>query len=440
MNERSWLWLLLALLLSFLWPQIGMAQGGKNLDWIDSQPPSKQSHRDLPGGLDFDNPQQMIRQRLDGLHDLHHLQDQMQGLLEDQDFLNNVKQRFSEEQLRELRDKMFKGEGLAGDKTWERLLEQATKKRPMSEGQRAMLERLAERGRQPAMTSGQPGFSGQPDAPPPVVSGPNAVNQATAAVTAAPEPSLFDRMQEETTKWLLDHADDVGEDLMAALVDWGAKEDGTPLNELMRAMNDPELFGGNFAQQAAGWSQHLPRMGEFVEEQRGVWDEMRSLFRKTPSPELPNLGTSRTLPASASPTGDAWLPLALSLLMVSAFVLALRKMGLGLSPRSENDDVWRLGPWPVAPEAVSTRQDIVRAFEYLVFLCLGPAAGTRHHRDLAQCLAEQDNGNPARRQAVETLAWLYEQARYAPAGETLSPDEVSDARHALVLLAGVTAA
>jgi hypothetical protein len=116
----------------------------------------------------------------------------------------------------------------------------------------------------------------------------------------------------------------------------------------------------------------------------------------------------------------------------------------GLAARSQlgsgEGNEWRLGPWPVSPGNVSTRQDVIRAFEYLALLCFGPAAGACHHRELADRLALQDSGNPARRQAAEMLAWLYEQARYAPAGEALSPEHLSDARHALCLLAGVTAA
>jgi hypothetical protein len=93
----------------------------------------------------------------------------------------------------------------------------------------------------------------------------------------------------------------------------------------------------------------------------------------------------------------------------------------------------------VSPQSVSTRQDVVRAFEYLALLCLGLSAAACHHRELAERLAQQDSGNPKRRQAAEMLAWLYEQARYAPDAEALSQEELTDARHALCCLAGVTA-
>jgi hypothetical protein len=123
-------------------------------------------------------------------------------------------------------------------------------------------------------------------------------------------------------------------------------------------------------------------------------------------------------------------------------VLVLWKKGFGSNGQAGSgaDGEWRLGTWPVRPDAVSTRQDVIRAFEYLALLCLGPAAAVCHHRQLAERLAEQDSINPSRRQAAEMLAWLYEQARYAPADETLSQEQLSDARHALSSLAGVTTA
>jgi hypothetical protein len=98
---------------------------------------------------------------------------------------------------------------------------------------------------------------------------------------------------------------------------------------------------------------------------------------------------------------------------------------------------WRLGPWPVRPEAVATRDELVRAFEYLALLRLGPAARSRNHRDIAAGLGAEDE---ARRPAAERLAGLYEQARYAPPDEALPDADLADARAALSLLAGVAAA
>ncbi|MGH6681561.1 MAG: hypothetical protein ACREDL_22105, partial [Bradyrhizobium sp.] len=200
-------------------------------------------------------------------------------------------------------------------------------------------------------------------------------------------------------------------------------------------MKQADLAGGNFAEQAAGLSSYLPKLSDFLPERSGLWDELGSLFREAPVSSLPRFGAS----SSADTVDDGgWRPAMLSVLMFGVLVLLLCKT-IRKSPVGSEKETWRLGSWPVSPSGVSTRQDVIRAFEYLALLCLGPAAGTCHHRALAERLAEQDSGNSSRRQAVETLAWLYEQARYAPADESLSEGELNDARHALCLLAGVTA-
>jgi hypothetical protein len=97
----------------------------------------------------------------------------------------------------------------------------------------------------------------------------------------------------------------------------------------------------------------------------------------------------------------------------------------------------RLGPWPVRPESVRTRDELVRAFEYLARLLLGPAACHRNHREIAAGLGEPDG---ARRAAADRLAGLYEQARYAPPDEELPDADLAAARADLSFLAGVAAA
>jgi hypothetical protein len=85
---------------------------------------------------------------------------------------------------------------------------------------------------------------------------------------------------------------------------------------------------------------------------------------------------------------------------------------------------------------VRTRDELVRAFEYLALLRLGPAARHRNHREIA---ADLGAGGP-RSAAAERLAGLYEQARYAPPDEVLPDADLAAARADLCLLAGVAAA
>jgi hypothetical protein len=108
---------------------------------------------------------------------------------------------------------------------------------------------------------------------------------------------------------------------------------------------------------------------------------------------------------------------------------------------------WRLGPWPVDPAAVRTREELIQAFEYLSVLRLGPAARHWHHLAIAAGLgrfsrkAVSTRGwgylTTERRRAAEQLAYVYERARYAPPGEPLPETALATARRDLCMLAGV---
>jgi hypothetical protein len=96
----------------------------------------------------------------------------------------------------------------------------------------------------------------------------------------------------------------------------------------------------------------------------------------------------------------------------------------------------RLGPWPVPPQQVTTREQLIRAFEHLSLLCLGPAAQSQNHLEIAAALGGDD---AERRRAAAALAAVYEQARYAPADEPLADETAAAARRDLCFLAGVAA-
>ena len=97
--------------------------------------------------------------------------------------------------------------------------------------------------------------------------------------------------------------------------------------------------------------------------------------------------------------------------------------------------------WPVRPGDVSTRGDLVRAFEYLALKLLGIDAQHRHHLDLARRLGgSAQQADDARRLAANHLAHLYELARYAPEDEPLPETELAAARRDLSFLAGAAAA
>jgi hypothetical protein len=451
MDKRRGLWLLLLVSLCLVPLPIATAQTIPfNRNPARMMPaPANRSHHELPGGPDGNNAEEMMAQRLRELQQLHQLQDQVQDLLKDPNFVNNIKEQFDEEQLRQLREKILKGDGLTGDRAWNKLLDQAARGRKLDQQQIKMLRRWVER-------SGEKQLAGQDTATllndrnqsnlPPVISGPTPPEGPPASMLPTPEKSLWDRMQEASENWLSEHMDGLSDDMVRALTEMGAAEEGAPLAELLRNMKkQSDLSAGDLAESATGLSQYLPKMDAFLNERRGDWDGMRSLFREASMPSLPGLGSgppaSSLPPASAADTAN-WGTASLTLLTLGVFLLLVWKTGSWSRAKTTGNKAadWRLGSWPVAPDAVATRRDLIHAFEYLALLCLGRQAGTCNHRELAGRLAEQDAGNSTRRQAVEVLAWMYEQARYAPAGEALSPGELSDARHALCYLAGVTAA
>jgi hypothetical protein len=102
----------------------------------------------------------------------------------------------------------------------------------------------------------------------------------------------------------------------------------------------------------------------------------------------------------------------------------------------------KLGPWPVDPSAVRTREQFIKAFEYLSVFGLGPSARNWNHRQIARGLGASSTRSPndQRRNAAESLALLYEQARYAPQDRPLLDSELATARRDLSFLAGVATA
>jgi hypothetical protein len=94
-----------------------------------------------------------------------------------------------------------------------------------------------------------------------------------------------------------------------------------------------------------------------------------------------------------------------------------------------------LGPWPVDPRAINTREDVVKAFEYLSVLICGPSAKTWTHGTIADALSDLATTHG---ETAVMLARLYELARYAPLDEPLTHDELIEARKLVCALAGVS--
>ena len=167
-------------------------------------------------------------------------------------------------------------------------------------------------------------------------------------------------------------------------------------------------------------------------------------LRRLPTPALPRWDVGvpslgRWTPSVLTAPGAPTLPRAtmndtvMWLLVVVLLGLTGWWMFRGAGRRTERQAAARaLGPWPVAPNDVATRAELVQAFDYLALLTLGPAARTWNHRVVArrwEAIAE------SARASAPLLADLYEAARYTPGPAALAPAERDEARAALRALA-----
>ncbi len=135
--------------------------------------------------------------------------------------------------------------------------------------------------------------------------------------------------------------------------------------------------------------------------------------------------------------GGSWLPVIL-FIAFAVIGLILWKFWPMIKNRGESpaaQAVRSLGNWPVDPRTIATREELVRAFEYLSILLCGDAARVWNHLTIARALRKQI---PASDLVADELAKLYELARYTPASEAMSPSSLADARRCLCHLAGVT--
>jgi len=133
--------------------------------------------------------------------------------------------------------------------------------------------------------------------------------------------------------------------------------------------------------------------------------------------------------------GGSWFPVVVLGIIVLAIVLWIVLKNLRTATPELAVIPHGLGPWPIDPRRINTREDVVKAFEYLSVLICGESAKTWTHNTIADALAELavTHGETA-----VQLARLYELARYAPLDEPLTRDELMEARELVCGLAGVS--
>jgi hypothetical protein len=217
--------------------------------------------------------------------------------------------------------------------------------------------------------------------------------------------------------------------------------ESSTLRRLGRQLSHSMLNGesqGNGA--GTNWLGKLPRLPESFSLRRWLPHGLPSLRGPSwahvgpPTVGAPNVMGIDT-PGSGNVLIVVWLIVGAVLVVLIWKVQAARRNRVADSPPA-----WQLGAWPVNPAEVTSRQDIIRAFEYLSLMLLGPAAKAWNHHEIATRLGLQQAETVNRQLAAQHLAALYEQARYAPAAESLLEEELLAARRELCLLAGVASA
>ena len=96
--------------------------------------------------------------------------------------------------------------------------------------------------------------------------------------------------------------------------------------------------------------------------------------------------------------------------------------------RGEDAAAFQFAGPPLKPSDINSRADVVRAFHEFAMQSAQSVQSWWTHRTVEQAILEKA---PENRTAVETLANTYEQARYLPVEQELSPEQLESARSAL---------
>ena len=106
--------------------------------------------------------------------------------------------------------------------------------------------------------------------------------------------------------------------------------------------------------------------------------------------------------------------------------------GTARTPRPGEADTGGAGL--LDPRAITTREHLVQAFDYLSVRLCGPIAKNWTHVTITRALADRST---LTRETAGILARLYELARYTPPDEPLTASELAEARRLTCHLAGV---
>jgi hypothetical protein len=276
-------------------------------------------------------------------------------------------------------------------------------------------------------------------------------NPTSSSSTTGPTPARPALSPEEQqarirfARWLVEQSQ---------RLDRGRFQDSDLMREIRNdlqhyAMKDSPRMGGRWLDNDE-LHRRLQHLSRDVQSAR-IWSKInvpmpRINLPARSMPTLPSIGswgrppTIGGVPRFGAPSFPTKAPSGDVLLSVVGFVIvalvAWRLMVMfGIGRRRGEADI-DPRKWTVVPDHVRTREDLIRAFEYLSLSKLGIAVRSWNHRRIA---ADLGGKSDERRQAAVELSSLYERARYAPEALALNPAEIQSARRALTLLCGSVA-
>ena len=158
----------------------------------------------------------------------------------------------------------------------------------------------------------------------------------------------------------------------------------------------------------------------------------------TPSmPSAPSFGGGWSMPGFGGLSGggaSAAVPVLIVIGLIVAAVLAWWLWPQIRAARAAKAQTAIALPKNFDPRNVNDRESLVKAFEIVSLILCGDGAKVWNHDTIATALRELIANDP---EGIDRLAVLYALARYTPAGESLHPDSVKEARRILCQLAGV---
>jgi hypothetical protein len=453
MDRRLWL------LLAVVW--LGMATNSRaapagglgTAPRTAAQPGSHPSHRSIIKDIDPLTVEDLLNNRLQEAVESGKL-NELKSLFENKDMLKKLtKDKLSDEQLRLLDANSDKIAELIRDPRFIALFEQSRAARKngtaLSDQQIEALKKLAESHLDPASLPG-------------VLNLPGSQNDS-AQTGNQTWPSA---LQRGNTRSDSPQADDATSDPISQ-GSWFERQMNRLTSSVMEGMNDPANAGafekalrslGGIQSNADG-SDRLDMAGLWkgASDDATSWvvsrwewpgklaESSASFYRnlKTTVPEVGGsvggaLSNIPVGPPSTSSSADGVATVAGVIGAVVLLVIGWQLLGKRAAAKRRELAV-APGSWPVAPDAVASRDDLVRAFEYLALLRLGADACTSNHLAVAARIGEAEPEH-SRRAAAKELARLYERARYDPDRSPLGDADLAAARRDLSLLARVAAA